>query len=136
MKIYWLALFLICLTACSNAGKVMRAVDSDLEALANRSIEKEDGSVLYKIRIFPSKNILEEHKKTLNQSMMYHADSLFYLFDGKKKIYAMQSEPVMSGINGCYEYMVVFDAGDDVKAENQVLVYQDKFINQKRYELR
>jgi len=129
-----LTLFLLLLLLACNPSKDFSLKDQDLLIQGIKKVDAQDPSTInFMVRIFPDKNKTEQ-AKDFNAKMQLNMDSCFYTFRGEQRIYADQIIPVSSGVKGCFEYLVAFDGLED-ETHLSTLVYQDKYINQKIYQL-
>ncbi|WP_316824680.1 hypothetical protein [Pedobacter miscanthi] len=133
MRVGYVMLLAI-LFGCRAKNQIAELKDSDLTVMAIRNRNATDGEGnTYKVRIFPSKLVLENGGNKLAEEMLYRPDSSIYLIHGSKKDYPLYIEPVSNGVKGSYEFLVAFNAAANRKTDT--LIYQDKFINQKKYVL-
>ena len=121
------------LFSCKAKDRVAQLKDDDLTVMAIRSSQATDGENTFKVRIFPSKVVLENGSNKLTEEMLYRSDSCMYLLHGDKKDYPLYIEPVSNGVKGSYEFLVAFSKTPNQKSDT--LIYHDKFINQKKYVL-
>jgi len=133
MKLSYLIL-LATLFGCKAKNKITEVKDNDLTVMAIRNGKAgKESETTYKVRVFPSKLVLENGGNKLAEKMLYRPDSSIYLLNEDKKNYPLYIEPVSNGIKGSYEFLVAFNTATNGKADT--LIYQDKFINQKKYVL-
>jgi len=114
----------------------MEVKDKDLAIqvikIENQQNDRQDLS--YAVRLTPDKHILLPGDNKMTTALWYHMDSCFYLSQGKKKIYPAIIQPIANGIGGTFEYYVAFD--ESIKENKPLrLVYQDKYLNKKKYEI-
>ena len=133
MRVYPMALAILLLIGCNNKYRSASASDDLLNIQAMKVVEK-DSDLVYQVRVFPRKEILDADK-TIARKMMYQADSSFYLIHKKLRVYPVSVEYIANGVANSFEYMVRFDQANLPKEQALPLVYQDKYINQKNYQL-
>jgi hypothetical protein len=92
------------------------------------------GVLTYATRLIPEKVLLSSSDNKLNTALWYHMDSCFYLQAGERKIYAAIIQPIANGVTGTFEYLLSFDAAG-MRNHRWSLVYQDKYLNHKKYTL-
>lgn len=136
LKILFTFLTILFFYACSHKSAVRQTGDKDLTLqLVNISDRKVKGDISYAARIIPGKGKYSSAGKSLKESLMYRMDSCFYLEAGKQKVYSQLTQPVANGLSGAFEYLVTFDI-DNFDEHKWNFVYQDKYLNQKRYTLK
>ncbi|WP_207428883.1 hypothetical protein [Pedobacter sp. SYSU D00535] len=88
----------------------------------------------YRVRIFPSKDMLEG-RQDIQTAMWYDADSCFFLLAGSEKIYPNLQEPVANGTKNSFEYLLLFPEVPGIPEKSLKLVYSDRHFNRKTYVL-
>jgi hypothetical protein len=124
---------LLILAGCGKKYNSGQVLDQELTIQAMKTKDA-DGSMLYHVRVFPKKEILEANK-SINKEMMYGADSCFYLMDHQNKIYPLSVSYIANGVANSFEYMIRFDPAKVSSELPADFFYQDKYINQKNYQL-
>lgn len=120
-------IFCVILVACSKAnGTYSESHDDVLRIEAIKT--KEGGELNFKVRITPEKAISKQHNEQI-----YEMDSCFYLSKDAIKTYPTGITPIGNGSSKSFEYLVYFNESPEIK--DMVLVYQDRFISQNRYQL-
>ena len=125
------------LCACrKNGSTIKRVKDSDMvmESVQLKSKDANTGTLDYAVRIIPDKKLLADKDRSFKSSLWYSMDSCFYLMDGQRKIYSAIVQPIANGVAGTFEYMLSFNE-DDLKTGNWNLIYDDRYLNHKKYTL-
>ncbi|MFI5160461.1 MAG: hypothetical protein ACHQHN_04250 [Sphingobacteriales bacterium] len=93
----------------------------------------EDTTTLnYKVRIYLGKAVTSKgYDESVN--FYYHMDSCFLVRTMGGNELPVLVQPVNNGISGCYEYLVSMDISKAMRLKKLELIYQDKFIDGKRY---
>lgn len=133
MRKYHLLLALFVLSACNSNYNSGEQLDQDLRIQAMKRKGATDDQV-YNVRIFPKMEILEANK-SISKNMTYHIDSSFYFIKNKARVYPQSVECIANGVVNSFEYLIRFDPDGLSEKEDLPLVYQDKYINQKIYQL-
>ena len=136
MKLTWWAVIVaIGLYSCNDSKpEIAQVKDESLAIEVMRMKKSEDPTVLdYRVRIIPQQDIAA-NKEKLREMMWYDTDSCFYLLDKGKVIYPELQEPVANGRND-YEYLLLFGKEDNIDIKDIKLVYHDKHINKRTYNL-
>lgn len=133
MRKYYLVLIFFVFYGCSSKYKLGEEGDADIRIQAMKR-KAEVGDQIYNIRLFPKKEILEANKN-ISRSMTYDVDSSFYLVKNHEKIFPYSVERIANGVPDSFEYLIHFDQNGISDIETLPLVYQDKYINQKIYQL-
>jgi len=103
-----------------------------VKALKNAS---GDGASLdYAVRLLPGKALEATLDGKTKTALCYGMDSCFYLLAGGQKVYSAIVQPIANGVSGSFEYMLSFVV-DDLKGGKWSLVYQDRYLNHKKYTL-
>ena len=100
-----------------------------------KTASADTNTISYQVRIYPSRSWLESNGQSQNINFFYHMDSCFFLQAGAKNVPPALLQPVSNGISGCYEYLLTFNSEPAVKGHKIELVYQDKFIDGRKYSL-
>lgn len=90
------------------------------------------GTLDYAVRLIPAKKIINDKDKSFTNSLWYSMDSCFYLVKGQQKIYSAIVQPIANGVAGTFEYMLSFNESD-LEKSNWNLIYEDKYLNHKKY---
>ena len=131
----WGVLFL----ACNRGDDSFREVkDKDMILQVSEIKDKAPGdeSLTYKARLIPSKVLTENETIEQKRLLSYKMDSCFYINDGHHKNYASMVQAVANGVSGTYEYLLVFELDKNESKDSVDLLYQDRYINHKLYELK
>jgi len=129
---FWLS---IMLCACRENRKIVNHIqDSDMSVEITRLKGGKDGSgtLDYAVRLIPAKKIINDKDKSFTNSLWYSMDSCFYLVKGQQKIYSAIVQPIANGVAGTFEYMLSFNESD-LEKSNWNLIYEDKYLNHKKY---
>lgn len=92
----------------------------------------ENKEINYSVRLIPEKALLESKDQLAKTALWYRMDSCFYVMAGQKKVYASIVQPIANGVMGRFEYLLSFEISD-LETANWHMVYQDKYLNQKKY---
>lgn len=106
-----------------------------VQAMKMNAAPNDTNSFSYQVRIYPAKAWLEDNAQSQNINFFYHMDSCFSLKAGAKGFPPAIVQPVSNGISGCYEYLLSFNLEPSIKGRKIELVYQDKFIDGRKYSL-
>jgi len=87
-----------------------------------------------KARLLPDVSLINDKQANINNAMIYRMDSCFYLQHGTKKIYASLVQPIANGVSGTYEYLIEFESV--MQGADPDFIYQDKYLNHKKYSLK
>ncbi|MGZ3759799.1 MAG: hypothetical protein ACXVAY_12960 [Mucilaginibacter sp.] len=128
---------LFTITACRHQHTLHEIKDKELtlQVMELESVPGNGTTRSYKARLFPATAFREGKVETRTAALRYQMDSCFYLQAGRQKIYAAMVQPIANGIKGTYEYLIDFDLGTAAKDDCE-LVYQDKFLNHRKYQLK
>ncbi|MDB5123555.1 MAG: hypothetical protein JWP94_1684 [Mucilaginibacter sp.] len=124
------------LFSCRNNSSV-KAFKRDGLAIEIARIAGEPGAASglnYSARLIPDKKLADTKDKELTSALWYRMDSCFYLQQGGKKVFASIIQPIANGVAGSYEYFLSFDISQAEESKWH-LIYQDKYLNQKKYSL-
>lgn len=113
------------LLGCSGQDKRYREINE--EQLKIQVILPQGKEKHYAVRVFPGEAI-SQLKGDQSKEMLYRTDSSFYLQTTTGKQYPLYTEPIASGIKGCYEYMVYFE-----EAAAKSFVYNDRYFTEQEY---
>jgi hypothetical protein len=137
LAIIYLVFSMIFVGCKENKRSFQKLSDHDLTILVMRMPDSsgDKSTNNYAARLIPVKGLIDEKDNVIKTRLWYNMDSCFYLEAGKKKIYASLIQPIANGVAGSFEYMLSFenDARDD---GNWSFIYQDKYLNKKKYALR
>ncbi|SDR88900.1 hypothetical protein SAMN05216490_0136 [Mucilaginibacter mallensis] len=125
------------LLAChKNRSAVNQIKDGDMSLGISRlkNGEGNSGTLDFAIRLISNKQLLADKDKSFRNSLWYSMDSCFYLMKGQRKIYSAIVQPIANGVAGTFEYMLSFNE-EDLKAGNWSLIYDDRYLNHKKYTL-
>jgi hypothetical protein len=133
-KIYAI-IALAVLSACgSNKGDQRMIGDKQL-TIQVQKVSADDGRRrTMQVRIFPKREALSGLNTAGRENLLYRMDSCFYLETGTQKVYPSAVLPVANGMSAAFEYLVSFDGAIAPKG-NIRLIYQDRYLNKKKYEL-
>lgn len=106
-----------------------------IRVMKMQAIPGDTSTFSYQVRISPSKSWLENNGQSQNINFFYHMDSCFSVLSGSRRFPPAILQPVSNGLSGCYEYLLSFNLEPAIKGHNVKLVYQDKFIDGKKYSL-
>jgi len=95
---------------------------------------RNDHAINYSARLVPDKGLISEKDAKVKTELWYGMDSCFYLQSGKKRVYPEIIQPIANGVAGSFEYMVSFES-TDLKDGKWNLVYQDKYLNHRKYQM-
>lgn len=126
------------LGSCKQRSGVSQTKDGDMVVQVMqlpRSAGDNNDDISYKVRIIPSKTLMEGKATVDKNGLYYRMDSCFYIKNGGKKQYPDLVQSVANGISGTYEYLLQFEK-DDQPADSIDMVYQDRYINKKAYLIR
>jgi hypothetical protein len=118
-----------------NLTSFQRVSDGEMTIEALKAKTTDTTTITYNIRIYPSKQWLDNKTEQMSVQFSYGMDSCFYLNTGGLNYKPGMVQPIANGLTDCFEYLVSFDLGSAIKAGQVGLVYQDKYINRKRYTL-
>jgi len=141
MKVNILFYSLSCLAvfaSCKHAKPLMEARDADLtvQIMAIDDSSKDEQAVSYRARLIPDKKLMEGKTREEKNSLYYQMDSCFYFTVAGVKTYAALVQPIANGVSGSYEYLLQFEKPKLINTDTLSLVYQDKYINKKTYDVR
>jgi hypothetical protein len=122
------------LSGCGSKEDTRTIGDKQLTIQVQKAPTEDDQSRSVRIRIFPEREALSGLSRDGRENLLYRMDSCFYLEAGIKKIYPSAVLPVANGISSGYEYLVSFDVPVAPKGHIR-LIYQDRYLNKKKYEL-
>lgn len=122
--------------SCSKKPPFAEIKDKDLIVQASVKVLTDQDTIgpEYKIRIFPVFKGSNDEKK-VREKLQYNVDSCFYMMKNAGKLYPDAVIPVANGIKDCYEYLVIFPKTAYTEPEISKLIYKDKYINSKTYQL-
>jgi hypothetical protein len=133
-KIYAI-IALAVLSACgSNKGDQRMIGDKQLTIQVQKLEADDNKSRSIQVRLFPDKAALAELSAVRRQNLWYQMDSCFYLETGTKKIYPSSVSPIANGLSASLEYLVNFNETVPPNVDVR-LIYQDRYLNNKKYEL-
>lgn len=145
MKATGIVLLLFLLASCHTATEKWLNGMPDYQSLKGKSLSieimkikpaKEDTTALtYKIRIYPGKEWTENNSAQQKNGLFYGMDSCFTLRTPIASYSPDMIQPVNNGIAGCYEYLVSFGIVKAMKYRQLQLVYNDRFIDGKPYQI-
>lgn len=143
MKQLLMVLFLLMLVSCNTPTerwlnsladfRELHAKSFYLEIMKIKPAPKDTGSLNYKIRIFPSKQWMENETTEEKTNLNYGIDSCFSLQTGKLNLKPSYFQPINNGIANCFEYMISFEISQAIKSKNVQLIYHDKIIDHQQY---
>jgi len=139
MKRLIIVVSVIMLVSCNrNATLTHEVKDKDMTFQVSEIKDKAPGdeSLTYKARLIPSRELAEGETLEKKRLLSYKMDSCFYINEGHNKNYAAMVQAVANGVSGTYEYLLVFDLDKNARKDSVDLVYQDRYINHKLYELK
>lgn len=123
--------------ACKQNIHSVKEIKDDgltLQVIKTAGEPGNDHTLNYSARLIPDKGLIPEKNNKVKTELWYSMDSSFYLQSGKKKIYAEIIQPIANGLAGTYEYMVSFP-GTDLRDGKWSLIYQDKYLNHRKYQM-
>jgi|SRR6185437_5505588 len=132
---------LICLATlfiCCNKKRTYSENKSDgltVQATEIPAGASETGVVNYSARLIPDNALSAAKNGETKTALWYSMDSCFYLQAGNKKIYANLTQPIANGVTGTFEYLLSFEITRQSDVQYS-LIYQDKYLNHKKYELK
>ncbi|MHB8205938.1 hypothetical protein [Mucilaginibacter sp.] len=118
-----------------NLSAFQRAGDDQLTVEALKTRTKDTTGLTYNVRIYPSKQWLDSKTEQGGVQFNYGMDSCFYLNAGGIDYKPAMVQPIANGLTNCFEYLVSFDLTPAMETKEADLIYQDKYINRKRYTL-
>lgn len=122
-------------SACRSNKEDARTVgDKQLTIQVQKVPAEDDRDRSVRVRIFPEREAFSGLDRAGRENLLYRMDSCFYLETGMKKIYPSAVLPVANGISLGFEYLVSFDGLVAPKGHIR-LIYQDRYLNKKKYEL-
>lgn len=95
--------------------------------------EKNAEDLAFRIRVFAHLPADFKDRKQLNEKMEYGIDSCFFRLNRGKQELPSGVIPVANGIKDCFEYVLLFSGS--VADKNEQLVYRDKYISGKTYQV-
>jgi hypothetical protein len=110
------------------------ARDQDLVVQFLQLDQQGNGPVSYQARIQPARQLLEQAGKSGREALAYRMDSCFYISRGPQKIYPAMVQSVANGVQNTFEYLIQFNTNQE-PADSDILIYQDRYLNQKNYRL-
>jgi len=124
--------------SCHKAARVEEVKDKELTLQVSVLKDKAPGdeSLTCKARIIPAKELAANETTEQKRLLNYKMDSCFYIKEGNNKNYASMVQAIANGVSGTYEYLLVFDPDQKVRTDSVDLIYQDRYINHKLYNLR
>lgn len=135
MRYITIGILLISLFACRSKRPSAQNGDKELTIQATKiEADKESGEE-YRVRIFSSDKMDNAAEKKINEGMQMGADSLFSRISNGLKEYPKAVIPVGSSIKHSYEYILIFSGTHADDQDNEKLIYKDKYMNGKTYEL-
>jgi hypothetical protein len=140
MNKVWGSVVIACLTfmACHNKQQYYESKDHDLtvQIVKMKNDAADTASVSYTARIIPDKTMMTVvNNEDIKTAMMYKMDSCFYMQINKKKVYPGIVQSIANGLPNQFEYLVSFDIAG-ISNDNPVIVYQDKYLNKRKYTLK
>jgi hypothetical protein len=131
-----ISLFLMLFACNGNKGSIKQVRDSDLLVQVRQMKGEQDApnTMDYAVRITPDKKLVAGKEDSFKTSFWYSMDSCFYIMNGNTKVYSAIVQPIANGLTGSFEYMLSFGT-NDLKAGNWNLIYEDKYLNHKKYTL-
>ena len=130
-KIILILIMISC--ACKSTNNVMQVSDQQI-ALQVVSLDESDNEVSFKARVVvTSKDLVAKLSSAIAQKMTYQSDSIFYITNGKQKIFPALIQPVANGVANTFEYLIDFDCR--LPEKGLVMVYSDQYLTKKTYQL-
>jgi len=125
----------LAMNSCKQKISVIRqSKDQDLLLQVSRMQDEQDdpASLTYAVRLIPNKKTMAGISGKAKTALNYSMDSCFYLMKGTTKVYSAIVQPITNGVSGSFEYMLSFE-DKQLKSGKWNLVYQDRYINRKKY---
>jgi hypothetical protein len=135
MRYITIGIILISLFACRSKRPSAQKGDKELTIQATKIEADQESGEEYRVRIFTGNKMDNAAGKKVNESMQMGADSLFFRISNGLKEYPQAVIPVAASIKHSYEYILIFSGTHAENQDNEKLIYQDKYINGKTYEL-
>ena len=134
MRYIIMGILLISLLACRSKRPSAQKGDKELTIQATK-VKADNSGEEYRVRIFSIDKMDNAIVKKINEGMRMDTDSLFSRISNGLKEYPQIVIPVAASIKNCYEYILIFNEAPAYNQDSQVLIYQDKYINGKTYEM-
>jgi len=137
LKQWCILIVLLSIYSCNrDKDRFKETEDNDLVIQIFRMEQtlQDSGIVNFRLKIIPKKSINRLISKDLHEKLLYRMDSSFYLLEGKNKIYPVLIQSIANGNTRNYEYLISVEA-DDMLLRKAKLVYQDKYLTKKQYDL-
>lgn len=122
------------LGACRNREEPRTLGDKQLTIQVQKVADRDDEGKSVRVRIFPERVAFSGLDRAGRENLLYRMDSCFYLENGAQKIYPSAVLPVANGLSTGFEYLVSFEGTSSAQIRMR-LIYEDRFLNKKRYEL-
>ena len=137
-KLITLILYGLILSGCSSAKRPygeMKDKNLTLQAIWLENKPEDTNLYTLRVRITPDKLLLLQKTGEEKNSLIYGMDSCFYLQRAASRLLAAQVVSVTGGVSGTYDYLVSFKKEYTDKAGNWSLIYQDRLLSKKTYQL-
>ncbi|MES2061780.1 MAG: hypothetical protein V4456_07660 [Bacteroidota bacterium] len=127
------------LISCGHRSEGYQHVgDSDLAFQVLPGSKGATGSTrgTYLFRIIPSAARYEALSAHLRDSLVLHMDSSFHAEIHGRTISPLYVQNIPNGIKGTFEFMADFDLNKAETGDTLQIIYQDKYINEKKYRVK
>jgi hypothetical protein len=127
------------LLSCKHKNKTFGELSNSgltVQIMQLKNAGNDSGRWSYDVRLIPDKQLSEDITSQVKTAMYYRMDSCFYISNGSNKLYASMVQRIPNGIAGNYEYLLDFEMGERQNQDSVEMVYQDKYINHKTYQLK
>ena len=145
MKQALIAMIFLMLVSCRSATekwldgladfKELHGKTLSMEIMKVKPVSTDTTALTYKVRIFPAKDWVDNQGRGQKTGLYYGVDSCFSLRSGKASFRPDMVQPVNNGIAGCFEYLISYEVTKAMKMKELQLVYKDKFIDGKQYQM-
>lgn len=139
------AALIIMLFACASPKEkwfnslvnTAQVTDKNLHlSIAKLPLEQDTSTLNYRVRLTPADDLQAAITTATKEVLLYKMDSCFYVAAGTRSIYPVACQNVNSGLKNTFEYMLTFEIGTEVTANNMQLIYRDKLFGKKTYNLK
>ncbi|MDB5146545.1 MAG: hypothetical protein JWQ57_565 [Mucilaginibacter sp.] len=128
-----LLMIILLIQGCKTdeTGKTITDKGLTISMSAVKDAAGDNKGLAFKAMLVPSATLIADSGKALNLAMTFKNDSAFFIEKNGEKIFAAMVQPVANGIKGSFEYLILFNPVQ--QTDTLSVVYQDKFLNKKRY---
>ena len=134
MMKYLLLMFFLSLISCGERRRFHESASPNLTLQVYLMPEEagDKGALSFRVRVIPSQTLITSMSKAIRNSMWYGVDSSFFIRSGKVIIKAAMVQPVADGVNGSFQYLVMFD-DIHTQSDKDRLLFLDRYLSKRTY---